>query len=141
AEPEPDILERDPLVELQTSLPANLNIARDTFEQFLTHLSLCAEPIAFELLGTSEKIVAQFVTHPNDASLVRKQLQAYFPDAVFLPQENRLEEVWWSSEGEGTAIFEFGLSREFMLPLACGKFDPFVGLCGALSELREGELG
>src|SRR5439155_13303547 len=51
AEPEPDILERDPLVELQTSLPANLNIARDTFEQFLTHLSLCAEPIAFELLG------------------------------------------------------------------------------------------
>ena len=36
---------------------------------------------------------------------------------------------------------EFGLTREFMLPLASGKLDPFIGIVGALSELQPGELG
>jgi len=36
---------------------------------------------------------------------------------------------------------EFGLEREFMLPLASGKLDPFIGIIGALAELQSGELG
>src|SRR5437867_2034481 len=44
-EPEPDILVRDPLTELQTFLPANLDIEREVFEQFLSGLSRCHEPI------------------------------------------------------------------------------------------------
>src|SRR3954466_5085453 len=51
-EPEPEWMERESLVELQTSLPATLNIHRENFEQFLTHLGSCSEPIAFELIGT-----------------------------------------------------------------------------------------
>src|SRR6266852_3387107 len=34
-EPEPETLTRDSLVELQTSLPASLNIPKEAFEQFL----------------------------------------------------------------------------------------------------------
>ena len=33
------------------------------------------------------------------------------------------------------------LAREFMLPLASGKLDPFIGIVGALAELQQGELG
>ncbi len=69
---------RDPLVELQTSLPASLNITKDAFEQFLSNLSLCREPIAFELLGVASRVTAQFAAHPDDAPLVRRQLAAYF---------------------------------------------------------------
>src|ERR1041385_4091099 len=38
-EPEPESLIRESLIELQTSLPANLNISKEAFEQFLLNLS------------------------------------------------------------------------------------------------------
>src|ERR1035441_5368279 len=52
-EPEPMPLTRGPLTELQTSLPAKLDIGAEAVAQFLRNLALCREPIAFELLGRS----------------------------------------------------------------------------------------
>ncbi len=138
-EPEPTPLVRDSLVELQTSLPANLDIKREAFEQFLSNLSLCREPIAFELVGVGHRVTAQFAMHPEDAPLVRRQLQAHFPEAVFRTTENQLENSWHTCSGEDELVVEFGLAREFMLPLASGKVDPFIGIVGALSELQAGE--
>ena len=140
-EPEPDVLIRDATVELQVSLPAKLDISREAFEQFLLNLSLCREPVAFELLGQHERVFAQFVTHPDDAPLVRRQLQAHFPEAGFQSRDNTLEQAWEASEGDEALAVEFGLAQEFMLPLASGKLDPFIGIVAALSELQPGELG
>ncbi|MDB6019607.1 MAG: hypothetical protein JWR19_4096 [Pedosphaera sp.] len=140
-EPEPHMLVRDSLIELQTSLPANLNINREAFEQFLSNLSLCREPVAFELFGVSNRVTLQFATHSEDAPLVRRQLQAHFPEGMFHEREGTLEKAWEVCEGEDALVVEFGLAREFMLPLAGGKLDPFVGIIGALSELQPGELG
>src|ERR1043166_5565426 len=140
-EPEPISLIRDDLVELQTSLPANLDIKKEAFEQFLSNLSLCREPIAFELVGLQNRVTAQFVTNPDDAPLVRCQLQAYFPEAVFQPRESSLADTWNTCSGEDELVVEFGLAREFMLSLASGKIDPFIGVVGALSELQSGEFG
>lgn len=140
-EPEPQPLVRDSLVELQTSLPANLNIPKEAFEQFLLNLSLCHEPIAFELVGAEQRVTAQFAAHREDAPLVRRQLQAHFSEAVFQARENTLELAWNTGSGEDELVVEFGLAREFMLPLASGKLDPFIGIVGALSELQAGELG
>ncbi len=138
-EPAPELLpDRDALVELQAVLPADLDIPREAFEEFLGSLHLCREPLAFEILGQPSRIAAQFVAHPGDADLVRRQLQAFFPDAVFLPQQGFLEEAWGGGE---SAVVEFGLGREFMQPLASGRLDPFVGIAGALSELGPEELG
>ena len=141
AEVEPTPLIREALVELQTSLPANLNITKDAFEQLLANLSLCREPIAFELVGFENRVTAQFAMHPEVAPLVRRQVQAYFPETVFLTTENHLENSWDTCSGEDELAVEFGLAREFMLPLASGKLDPFIGIVGALSELQTGELG
>jgi hypothetical protein len=139
-EPEPTGLVRDPLVEFQASLPAKLDVSREAVEQFLSSLSRCREPIAFELLGVHKKVTTQFAAAACDAPLVRRQLQAFFPEAVFIPGENTLASAWDESDTE-TLVVEFGLEHEFMLPLACGKLDPFIGIIGAMSELREGELG
>src|SRR5436305_460198 len=49
--PEPIPLTRDPLIEFQASLPDKLDISKESFEQFLLNLSMCHQPIAFELLG------------------------------------------------------------------------------------------
>ena len=140
-EPEPTTLTRKSLVELQASLPDKLDISKDAFEQFLLNLSLCREPIAFELVGTHKKVSTQFVASANDAPLLRRQLQAYFPEAVFVPREGGLEQAWETSNGAEMLAVEFGLKHEFMLPLQSGRLDPFIGIVGALAELRAGELG
>jgi hypothetical protein len=138
-EPEPEaIVRRRDLVELQTLLPANLDIPREAFEQFLLSLSLCREPVTFELLGLPSQIGAQFAVHPQDAPLVRQQLEAFFPESVFVPQTGTLGAAWADLE---SAVVEFGLGKEFMLRLASGKLDPFVGIIGALAGLRSDELG
>jgi Type IV secretion-system coupling protein DNA-binding domain len=140
-EPESTPLIRESLVELQASLPDKLDISKEAFEQFLLNLSLCREPIAFELVGSHKKVAAQFVAGESDAPLLRRQLQAYFPEAVFVQREGGLEEAWDVSRGDEALAVEFGLKHEFMLPLASGKLDPFIGIVGALAELQPGELG
>jgi hypothetical protein len=139
-EPEPEILIRDSLIELQTSFPAKLDISKEAFEQFLRNLSFCHEPIAFEMLGTPGRVSVQFAANSDDAPIVRRQLQAYFPEATFQPREGSLTTAWESCQGEEILVVEFGLAREFMFSLECGKLDPFVGIVGALSELQQGEL-
>jgi hypothetical protein len=140
-EPEPTVLIRESLVELQASLPDKLDVSKEAFEQFLLNLSLCREPIAFELLGTHKRVVAQFVAGKSDVPLLRRQLQAYFPEAVFVLREGGLDQAWDTSQGDEVLAVEFGLKHEFMLPLASGKLDPFIGIVGALSELQPDELG
>ena len=139
-EPEPDILEREPATELHIVLPEKLDASREAFEQFILNMSLCREPLSFELVGQSNRITTQFAAHPADAVLLRRQLQAHFPEAPFQTRESTLSRTWETCSGEETLAVEFGLAREFMLPLAGSKLDPFVGIIGALFELRGGEL-
>src|ERR1039458_3887376 len=120
-EPEPVPLSRGPLTELQTSLPAKLDIGAEAVAQFLRNLVLCREPIAFELLGTAKRVKVQLAAGEEDAPHVRRQLQAYFPEAVFRPSETTLEEVWNDCEGEDALVVEFGLAREFMFMRSEGR--------------------
>jgi hypothetical protein len=140
-EPKPQSLVREELVEFQASLPDKLDISKEAFEQFLLNLSLCREPIAFELLGIHKRITAHFSAAADDAPLLHRQLQTYFPEAVFVQQEDTLKQAWNTSTGNEVLAVEFGLAREFMLPLASGKIDPFIGIVGALAGLQPGELG
>ena len=139
-EPQPTPLIRDALVELQVTLPADLDISRDSMERLFGNLSLCREPITFELLGTPKRVVAQFAANERDATLVRKQLSAYFPGVSFRERSGTLEQAWDESGGENVYAVDFGLEREFMLPLATGKLDPFIGIVSALAGLQLGEL-
>lgn len=139
-EPEPTPLVRDSLVELQTSLPADIDISKEAFEQFFHSIALCQEPVAFELLGVHKRVVAQFAASKQDAPVVGMQLQAHFPEAQLREQEDALQKTWDTIEGDFGFAVEFGLEKEFMLPLATGKLDPFVGIVGALAKLQENEL-
>lgn len=140
-EPEPTLLLRDTLEEFHASLPEKLDVSTEAFAQFLLNLSLCREPIAFELIGTHKKVAAQFAAATSDAPLLRRQLQSFFSEAVFIPAENHLESAWNATTGDEMLAVEFGLEREFTLPLQSGKLDSFIGIIGALSELLPGELG
>jgi hypothetical protein len=139
-EPEPQLLFRDSLVELQLSLSADDDYPKELFEQFLLNLHLCREPLAFELLGVSKRVTVQLVAHPEDAPGLREQLGAYFPGIALRSRTAFLQEAWDRSEAEDVTVVEFGLAHEFMLPLATSKIDPFIGIVGTLGELRECEI-
>ena len=81
-EPEPEGFQREELAEVQIILPVNDKAPSQMFEQFLINLSHTQEPLVFEVLGTSEKIVVQFAVHPQDAGPLQRQLQAHFPEAT-----------------------------------------------------------
>jgi len=138
-EPEPDLQPRQKMEEFSISLPSDLSVPPEEFEEFLFNLSLCRGCISFELLATSDAITPLFAVHPADAPLIRRQLAAYFPEAHAQPRKRMLASVW--NELSETAIVEFGLADEFMLPLATGKLDGFVGLAGALADFQRGEAG
>jgi len=137
----PSPLVRETLVEFVASPPDKLDVSRESFEQFLLSLSLCQEPIAFELLGTHKKVLTQFAVPPADAPLLTRQLHAFFPEAQFVTGNRILETAWEQATGDEPLAVEFGLAHEFMLPLASGKIDPFIGIVGALSALQPGEIG
>src|SRR5665647_332558 len=107
-EPGPKPLVRDSLVEFQAALPADLDIARESFDQFFRNLALCREPVAFELLGTHKRALAQFAASAEDASPVRKQLSAHFPDVQFRQTSGTLEKAWDDSNGDEALAVEFG---------------------------------
>jgi len=140
-EPEPAWVERSELAEVQVILPVEGKAHPNIFERFLSNLSESRESLTFEVLGTSEKISIQFPVHPQDADYVRRQLQAHFPEAVVLIGSGALESAWYAEEDSETAVVEFGLAREFMVPLATDSGDLLVGITAALAELAPNELG
>jgi hypothetical protein len=139
-ESKPATLIREPVVELQVALPAELDIATESLEQFFANVALCEEPIAFELLGVHKRVVAQFAASKTDAPAVQSQLEAYFPGVPFHECEGALVKAWNDNQGDHAFVVEFGLGREFMLPLTVGKLDPFVGTIGVMAKLQPDEM-
>jgi hypothetical protein len=137
---EPEILERGELIELTLNLPKDFAGKPQAFAQFLYSLAHLAEPVAFELLGTSTHSIAQLVVSSADEMRVKQQIRAFFPEVVCLSTKGTLEAAL-DATGEGAiAVIEFGLSREAVLPLADVDHDLCVPLIGAMSELAEGEI-
>src|ERR1043166_2607479 len=116
-EPEPESLERSALVELQISLPRQAEAPDHVFGQFLQSVFPCDEPFSFELLGLSNRTALQLALAPTDSLRVRKQIAAFFPEISVVDSTDMLATGWKESDQGGTAGIEFGLSREFRVPL------------------------
>jgi hypothetical protein len=136
--------EEDTHVELQVILPPSVKTSKDATEQFLLGLSYCSGPLSFEVIGLPKSINVQLACRPTDHPQVREQLRAHFPEAVQSERRDYLQTSWNAPESSETIAVDFGLSREFMLPLRTFKgfdVDPLIGTIAALSDLREGEVG
>jgi hypothetical protein len=141
SEPDPVELIRESLAEVQVTLPAKYDSAKESYSHFFQSVSLCREPITFELVASRGRVISQFAAHQRDVTVVKQQLEAHFSEAHFQIQQNTLERAWDHSTGDAALVFEFGLEREFFFPLTTSKLDPFVGIVGALSEVRADEFG
>ena len=106
-------------------------------EHLLLMLSYSTTQISFEIIADSTSIRLQFVTRTSDQLLLVSQLKAYFP-ACICTMHFKTDDII-NGELEGGTIIDFGLSEEFMRPLAMARgfdLDPFTGLFGILEHLH-----
>jgi hypothetical protein len=133
---------RDALRELALLPPSDYATKREVTDRLLIAFASSTEPIAFEIVGTANRIQAQLVCREQDHALVQSQLAAYAP-AVLVDEGHEPLANQWTRSGEAALIVDFGLANEFMLPLAAADrfdVDPLVSVAGSLAGLREGEL-
>lgn len=144
-EPEPsEFQESPPLIELRVLLPPEYGVTKHAAEQFLLGLTSLSCPAGFEILGTEDEVSVQLACRKTDQAQVHQQLQAYFPEAWSEEKPRRLANLWDRTGEKESAIVEFGLSDEFMLPLiTLNRFDvdPLAAVVGSLSGLGPREVG
>lgn len=137
----PELFSRTEVAELSLFLPPKLKVSRDDFAALLGSVSVCREPVAFELVATDVSIGAQFSGHADDLANLRRSLATFFPDiaAQFAPVVTSLANRWANAVEAETIVLEFGLAREFLRPLAVPTVDPYFALLSAMSDLAAGE--
>ena len=141
-EPEPFTYEA-PLVEIQVTLPLDLKVTRERAAQLLCLLSSGRNPVTFELVAYEGVVSLQFVCTERDRPHVYQQIQAFFPEAILRDDSGFLARHWQGKRSKPVVV-DFGLSREFMLPLrTVGNFDvdPLIALVAALGETKANEVG
>jgi predicted DNA-binding transcriptional regulator AlpA len=141
SDPEP-FLEDDALAEFHVALPGGTKVAKEAAERLLTSLTYSRQPIGFEIVGVKDAIVTQFACSEHDRPQLAQQLLAHFPESAIAEHTRFLEGLW--VQDRPSVIIDFGLSRECMIPLRTVRgfeIDPLIGIMGALSGIRDRELG
>lgn len=130
--------------ELQIVLPKELKVTKSVSEQLLTSLRNCSAPISFEVIGTQKEVSIQMASTEMDLGQLDHQLKAYLPNSVIQRTNGYKLENTWETAGGYPLIVDFGLSDEFFIPLnviSSLDIDPLVSIIGAMSDLREEEVG
>ena len=124
-------------------LPADADLDLEHFEQLLVTLGGSRGPVSFEVIGTVQGIKLQMACDRSRMNHLTHHLAACFPEIVVSEQDDALHLAWEANQSPGLLTVDFGLSREFMLPILGSSelpMDPYVSLVGALSHLQHGEM-
>lgn len=141
-EPEPDWFGEEATmpIEFKIRLSPDDNTPRESFAHFLTSLSLIDHPLALEIVASQTEIILQLACQEEDADSVLDQIESQFPNIEVEWSSSTLVEAWVTEDGSERVVVDFGLEREFMMPLETNsKLDPFVSLMGALENLAPDE--
>lgn len=143
-EKEPVVIEPSPeWCELRVILPERSEVSKDALEQLFVSLSLLRGLVAFEIVGTGNSIFVELAVGDTDKSNVLAQLRSHLPGIIIRRGEGGLRKVWQEGSASESLVVDFGLSREFMLPLSTvrnPKVDPLTGIFGIMEGLRENEV-
>lgn len=133
--------EDDELTVYAVTLPKSDKAALSHIEQLLIMLSYRPTPMSFEIIATSGRIHLQWVCRDAAADFLYIQLKAFFPEVhIAETLDDRLFEAL--QDGNAFYTVDFGLSEEFMRPIATlGTAEPLTALFGVLEQLRGEQCG
>lgn len=123
--------------------PRDLSVTPVLSHAWLKSLSSLQAPASFELVGAHSRVSVFLSAQSADMPLVSSQLRAFFPAVEMEEREDLLLEAWEAGEEGVFSVVEFGLAREFMLPLGEPKSfspDPLTAIVAALCEAGRGEV-
>lgn len=136
--PEPKALADSQMAVFGISLPRSFDLDGYEAQQLLLMFSYCSHPVSFEVVGSAGSIAIQIACSESDASHVQSQIKTYYPTCTVLRSEDVLKKF-------GPARFEtleFGLSQEFMRPIAthdASEPSMHLGLKGIFDSLKDNE--
>lgn len=142
-EPTPDEPpEPEPYTELLLLAPSDLSLRDGENESLLLSIaSATTSPVAFEIIGDGTEVSVQLGCPAADVSQVTSHVEGFAPGISVLPASSPLSSRW-ETAGPYCAILDFGLSNEFLLPLATRHaVDPLLPIVSFLETLEPEELG
>src|SRR5205823_1857144 len=106
---------------------------------WLRNISAARAPISFEIIGHRRRATIRVTADVRDAEHLREQTRAFFPAVSLRAARHPLDAMWYEVGGEIVGAIEFGLAREFMLPLTepsdkTPLLRPFLAAIGLLGE-------
>lgn len=129
------------LVGYEISFPKGEKLQVKDMVQLLTMLSYTKHPISFEIHGSASSIAICLICRESDDTHIYAQIRAYLPLAIVIPSD-RAGNIF--TQGLHTCTIDFGLTEEYMCPIATAgdiTRDPYVGILAALEHLRHNERG
>lgn len=129
--------------EMQVRLSTTVDYSLELAEQVLLSLASLGGRAAFELLGTEGDLVLQLAVPACERANCRRVLETYLPDAS-IDERSVLAPLWAQYRRHITAVVDFGLSDEFMLPLRIPRslsLDPLLAFVSALRSVGADEVG
>ena len=129
------------LVELELTLGESTKGSDKVFQAWLRSVSTSHGSISFEAVGGVEGVSLQLAVSAEDVGLIRESLAAFFPEIGIEESATTLRDRWLGDAADSVTL-EFGLAREFMLPLHVPALhpDPLTPFIGALAGVGRGEV-
>ncbi len=129
------------IAEVLLLAPPDLAVDAEANLAWLATLRALGEPLAFEGVGAAGEVSLRFAGSAAAVDYAASSLQSIFPKVAFTPAP-ALAALWAEAEGRGEFL-EYGLAREWMLPLAMPRRfnpDPLAPVVGALQGVPRGEV-
>ena len=124
-------------------LPHEFTARAEYIERLYLDLSNSASFVSVEIIGTGESINFQITCPEAEATAVSAQLRIHLPAVDFTGNGDLLKEGLRLEENEKTIAVDFGLGREWFLPLSSERHfsrDTLLPLIAGLDELAPGEI-
>jgi type IV secretion system coupling TraD/TrwB family protein len=128
--------------ELRLTFLPDVEISRSAVESFFVSLATIRSRIAFEIASTGSSISIQISAPSADANYVEEQLSFHFPQSIVRSTTTHLVDVWHAGSASNSLVIDFGLSREFMLPISAPQrftTDPLTSLFAVMEGLEGSE--
>lgn len=121
---------------LQIKLPKDRRISPDKMKALLIMLSYITLPISFEIIGTQDEIIVQFVSDGVGIDTIETYIHAFFPNFSVIRTDSFLDRIL--RDDLSTYVVDFGLKHEFVRPLPMAKsfsMDPLIGVMAVFERL------
>jgi excisionase family DNA binding protein len=132
----PAFYRTEDLSELQILPSKDLEVSSTLSEQLLLSLTASRSPVSFEIMADAQKITVQFACDRSLALHLKSQLNTFATGNFISEHYGQLTDYL---DAQNTIIADFGLARNFVLPLhvprAVGP-DTLTALISSLGDLR-----